>query len=81
MKEFLIGSLLGTMAGLVVGGIMVARNKKLSNKINQGIDNAEQKVKDAKDAIEKKLKECKIGEENNSMKQKCESDPSSKVCC
>ena len=34
MKEFLLGSVIGTAAGFVIGGIMVARDKKLSNKIN-----------------------------------------------
>ena len=79
MKEFLIGSFIGTMTGLVVGGIMVARNKKLSRKINEGIDNAEDKIKEAKDALEKKLKNCKIGENNKC--QPCECAPNSNVCC
>jgi len=79
MKEFFIGTLIGSMTGLVVGGIMVARNKKLSNKINQGIDKVEEKVKDAKDALQKKLKNCKIGEDEKSSN--CECDPNSNVCC
>ena len=79
MKEFLIGSMIGTAAGFVIGGILVARNKKLSKKINDGIDNAEEKIKDAKDALEKKLKNCKIGEDKNEDPCKC--DPNSNVCC
>lgn len=79
MKEFLIGSLIGTTAGLIIGGVMVARNKKLSSKINQGLDNAEEKLQEAKQTIQKKLKECKIGEEKKAQEPEC--DPNSNVCC
>ena len=79
MKEFLIGSIIGMSAGFVVGGIMVARNKKLSNKINQGIDKAEDKLIEAKDALEKKLKNCKIGEEKK--EEQSNLDSNSNVCC
>ena len=78
MKQFLIGSLIGMASGLVVGGIVVARNKKLSHKINEGLDCAEEKIKDAKAAIEKKLKNCKNNDDN---KNNCESDSNSNVCC
>ncbi len=79
MKEFLLGSVIGTAAGFVIGGIMVARDKKLSSKINSGIEKAEEKLKETKDATIKKLKECKVGEEEKS--ESCDCDPTSKVCC
>jgi len=79
MKEFLLGSVIGTAAGFVIGGIMVARDKKLSNKINSGIEKTEEKLKEAKDAAIKKLKECKVGDEEKV--ESCECDPTSKVCC
>lgn len=79
MKEFLIGSIIGVSIGFVTGGILVARNKKLSKKINDGIDMAEDKLKDAKESLEKKLKNCKIGEDKKS--ENCECDADGKVCC
>lgn len=78
MKEFLIGSLVGMSAGLVVGGIMVAKNKKLSTKINDGIDKAEQKFNEIKNAASKKFKECNCNNQTDSLSSEC--DPNSKVC-
>ncbi len=78
MKEFFTGLGMGLAAGLLTGGIVVARNKKLSNKINDGLDMAEEKLEDAKNAIAKKLKNCKCEGENSQNLEDC--GPSSKVC-
>ena len=79
MKEFLIGSLIGSSIGLIVGSVMVARNKKLSKKITEGIDSIEQKMRDAKQKLNKKLDECRFCEESQSQKldQNCQNN----VCC
>ena len=45
MKHILVGMLFGAVAGLSAGAIAVARNKKLSNKINSTIDSGEEKIK------------------------------------
>lgn len=65
MKEFLIGSLIGTAVGLCVGGAVVAKNKKLSNKISEGLDTAKAKFAKAKDDIEQKIEECKAEKQQN----------------
>ena len=79
MKEILISLMVGAAAGFVVGGIMVARDKKLANKISDGVEKAEDKLKEVKDAAVKKLKDCKIGEDKKNCEEIC--DPNSKVCC
>lgn len=78
MKEFLIGSLIGTAAGLIVGGVMVAKNKQLSNKINDGTNKAQQKIQELKDSICQKLKGCECGDNSNNCQPEC--DPNSKIC-
>ena len=65
MKEFFMGGLFGTLAGICVGGIIVSKNKKLSNKISDSITKIEQKFEKAKDCAKEKLEECK-GSDSNS---------------
>lgn len=59
MENLLKGMLWGFAIGAVVSGIMVAKNKKLARKINEGIDDAEEKIQDMKENIEEKIKESK----------------------
>ena len=55
MECFCKGAILGMVAGVCVGAIIVAKNKKLSNKINQGVEVAEEKIKEIKDGLEEKF--------------------------
>ena len=55
MENFCKGLVFGMIAGTCVGAIIVARNKKLSKKLNQGLDITEEKIKETKEALEEKL--------------------------
>lgn len=55
MGNFCKGIALGMAAGVVVGGIIVAKNKKLSNKLKEGLTTAEGKIKEVKQNIEEKI--------------------------
>lgn len=57
MEDFIKGTLIGLTAGMVVGGIIVAKNKKLAGKICQGMSKAEDKIQEAKETIEEKMKD------------------------
>ena len=52
MGDFLKGAIIGTLAGVCVGAIVVAKNKKLSNKLKEGIDTAEEKFEKIKKGFE-----------------------------
>lgn len=60
MEEFLKGAMLGMVAGVCVGAVIVAKNKKLANKLKNGLTTAEEKLKEAKEDLQEKLesKEC-----------------------
>ena len=55
MGNFLKGALLGTLAGVCIGAIVVAKNKKLSNKLKESIVTAEGKIKEIKQNLEESL--------------------------
>lgn len=55
MGNFCKGLAFGMLAGIVVGGIVVAKNKKLSNKLKEGLTTAEGKIKEVKQNIEEKI--------------------------
>ena len=57
MENFCRGACWGMLAGVIVGGILVARNRKLANKIREGLWNAENKIEEVKDTIAEKLQE------------------------
>ena len=57
MENFCKGVILGMVAGACVGAIVVAKNKKLSNKIKEGLVTAEGKIKEIKEGIEDKMNE------------------------
>lgn len=59
MENFCRGMCWGIAAGLVVGGIVVAKNKNLSSKIRKGLGIAEEKMQEAKEFIEEKVDEIK----------------------
>ena len=52
MGDFLKGAIIGTLAGVCVGAIVVAKNKKLSNKLKEGIDTAVEKFEKIKKGFE-----------------------------
>lgn len=68
MKEFFVGSLIGAVAGMCIGGIVVSKNKKLSCKINETVDKLDKKLSKAKENIEQKLDDCK---DNNASNNAC----------
>ena len=65
MKQFLIGTLVGAVVGMCIGGVVVAKNNTLSNKISDGIDCAKAKISKAKDDFEQKIEECKAEKQQN----------------
>ena len=46
MEDFIKGSLMGIAAGMIIGGIVVAKNKKLASKIRDGLNKAEDKIQE-----------------------------------
>ena len=59
MENFCRGMCWGIAAGLVVGGIVVAKKKNLASKIRKGLGIAEEKMQEAKEFIEEKADEIK----------------------
>lgn len=57
MENLCKGVVLGMVVGVCVGGILVAKNKKLANKINQTVSTASDKFQEAKEMIEEKMQE------------------------
>ena len=57
MENFCKGLVFGAVVGMCVGGIIVAKNKKLANKIKDGVCTASEKLEEAKDAIIEKFEE------------------------
>lgn len=70
MENFCRGVTFGMVTGLVIGGIVVAKNKNLSAKIRKGLGIAEEKMQEAKEFIEEKVEEIK-----------CECNQNSDPCC
>ena len=83
MECFCKGVLVGMIAGVCVGAIVVAKNKKLANKLNQGLDVAEDKIKDIKEDLEEKLSQnscsgnefCYCGISGENVNYKHEQEP------
>ena len=62
MENYCRGLLLGMFAGACIAAVVVAKNKKLSKKINDGVDMAVEKVDELKQNIEdKKEDDCIFG--------------------
>lgn len=70
MEEFLKGMGWGLVAGMIVGGIAVAKNKKLANKIKSGLSGATEKFEEAKEMIEEKIEEAQQNQDAGSKKSK-----------
>ena len=72
MKEFLKGAMLGMVAGVCVGAIVVAKNKKLAGKLKSGLDTAETKLKEAKEDLKEKLECCDCDKDEKCQEFECE---------
>lgn len=57
MENFCRGLGFGMVTGVIIGGIVVAKNRKLANKIKEGLSDAETKMEEVKDNIAEKLQE------------------------
>lgn len=64
MENFCKGVILGMVAGACIGAVVVVKNKKLSNKLKEGLVTAEGKLKEIKESIEDKMNESSC-EQNN----------------
>ncbi len=67
MGDFCKGALFGMAVGVCVGAVVVAKNKKLANKIKSCMQSTETKLMDAKDMIEEKIQEAEENSENSSL--------------
>lgn len=77
MEKFCKGMLWGVLVGTCVGAVIVARNKKLSKKLNQGLEVAEEKIMETKQALEEKMNQddcnsgaCGDASSNNNFSKK-----------
>ena len=55
MEKFCKGMLWGVVVGTCVGAIIVAKNKKLSRKLKDGLEVTGDKIKETKQILEEKL--------------------------
>ena len=67
MGDFCKGVAYGMVAGVCVGAIIVAKNKKLANQIKSKMQTAETKLMDAKEMIEEKIQEAQEQSESSSQ--------------
>ena len=67
MENLCKGAILGFAMGLVVGGIVVAKNKKLATKIKDGTKIAETKIEEAKDMLKEKMESGEFNFEQGSI--------------
>lgn len=65
MENFCKGIIFGMLAGAAIGAVVVAKNKKLSNKLKEGLETAEDKFNEVKSAIQEKINsdDCGCGSE------------------
>jgi recombinational DNA repair protein RecR len=65
MEEFLKGVMVGALVGAGVAAVVVSKNKKLSSKIKNGVDDMQEKLAEAKDSFAEKLQDCDVFEDEN----------------
>ncbi len=72
MEKFCTGMGWGLAVGMVVGAIVVAKNRKLAIKIKDGLGTVEEKLEEAKETLAEKLQEseCCCGQEDSKNKTK-----------
>lgn len=78
MENLCKGMIFGFMAGMVVGAVVVAKNKKLAVKIKDGTEMAETKIEEAKDMIKEKFENCQMNKNDNSNPSPSSNDQSEK---
>ena len=71
MEEYCRGAMLGLVSGMVIGGIIIAKNKSLASKIRKGLGIAEEKMQEAKEFIEEKIEETKMEFESKGVCDDC----------
>lgn len=71
MENFCKGVTIGLVTGMIIGGVVVAKNKKLANKIKECVAATEEKIEEAKEFIEEKIEEnkCDCSSSNNNCNQ------------
>ncbi len=74
MGDFCKGAAFGMLVGVCVGGIIVAKNKKLANQIKSKMQTAEEKIMEAKEMVEEKIQEA---QENSEQSESSSSSTSS----
>ena len=72
MENFCKGLVFGAVVGMCVGGIVVAKNKKLASKIKEGVCTASEKLEEAKGAIMEKFEECSKRDKKSNCDEKDE---------
>ena len=55
MENFCKGMIWGVLVGTCVGAVIVAKNKKLSRKLKEGLEVTGDKIKETKQILEEKL--------------------------
>ena len=80
MEDFLKGAMLGMMAGVCVGAIIVAKNKKLASKLKAGITTAEDKLKEVKEDLQERFSnnQCCDGDELDCHTFECRNEENSR---
>lgn len=74
MEDFIKGSLMGIAAGMIIGGIVVAKNKKLASKIRDGLNKAEDKIQEVKEDLQEKMEENDCIFASNNKNEPCDCD-------
>ena len=76
MENFCKGLLLGMMAGILVGAITVAKNKKLSGMVKEKTEIVEKKISDVAEKLKEKddLKECNQSSFSEECNCNCENN-------
>ncbi len=64
MENLCKGLFYGMAIGLVVGGVVVAKNKKLAGQIKQKVSMAEEKLDEAKEMLQEKIQESGSNNQN-----------------
>ena len=73
MENFCKGVLWGVLIGTCVGAVIVAKNKKLSHKLREGLEVTGEKIKETKQMLEEKLCDdecCDEKTQNNNFSKK-----------
>ena len=80
MEDFIKGSLIGIAAGMIIGGVIVAKNKKIAGKIRDGIKKAEEKMQEVKEDLQEKMQDDDCIFASNTDFKECECDMSGCYC-